>query len=155
MPDTISIAAETPGQPEILALLKQSDAFSEARYPRTSSYLVSAEFLAQPHVRFMVARMDGVAVGCGALVLADDHSAEIKRMIVDEAHRGQGIGRAVLDALEAAGKDAGVKVIRLETGPQNHDALTLYRRYGYHERGPFGAYPEDPHSVFMEKAVSA
>jgi putative acetyltransferase len=151
----ITVSPEAPDQPEVLALLRQSDAFSAERYPAASSYLMDTETLAGPSVRFLVARQDGHAVGCGALVLAPDRTAEIKRMIVDASVRGQGIGRAVLDALEAVALKEGVRMIRLETGPLNHDALVLYRRYGYHERGPFGTYTEDPHSVFMEKAVHA
>jgi putative acetyltransferase len=150
---SLAVSPETPDQPEVLALLRQSDAFSEAHYPRESSYLVGPDFLAGPSVRFLVARLDGRAVGCGALVLSDDRSGEIKRMIVDAAVRGQGIGRAILEALEAAAMQESLRVIRLETGPANVDALALYRRYGYRERGPFGTYPESPHSIFMEKVL--
>ena len=153
MPATVAI--EAPDQPEVLALLQQSDAFSAEHYPEKASVLVGPAFLAGPRVRFVVARRDGRAVGCGALVLSGDRSAELKRMIVDEAFRGQGIGRVVLDALEAAAKAEGVRMVRLETGPRSLDALALYRRYGYHERRPFGDYPESPHSVFMEKALLA
>lgn len=33
-------------------------------------------------------------------------------------------------------------------------ALLLYERLGYPRCGPFGAYPDDPLSVFMEKTVA-
>jgi putative acetyltransferase len=148
-----TVTMETPDQPEVLALLRQSEAFSAARYPPESAFQVDAAFLAGPMVRFLVARRDGRAIGCGALVLASDGTAEIRRMIVDGAARGQGVGRAILEALEAIARQEGVRTIRLETGPLNSDALNLYRRYGYRQRGPFGSYVESPHSVFMEKAI--
>ena len=47
----------------------------------------------------------------------------------------------------------GVTLFRLETGIKQPEALGLYRKLGYRERGPFGAYVADPLSVFMEKCV--
>ncbi len=43
--------------------------------------------------------------------------------------------------------------MRLETGIKSDEALGLYRRSGYIERGPFGAYRADPLSIFMEKVL--
>ena len=142
-------------QPEVRALLAQSDEYSMARYPLESQHLVDADFLAQPNVRFLVARLDGCAAGCGALVLAQDGSAELKRMIVDADARGRGVGRAILAALEVVARRELVRIIRLETGTLNLEAVGLYRACGYHERGPFAPYSDDPLSVFMEKAVAA
>jgi putative acetyltransferase len=149
----LSVARETPRQDDVLALIDKSDAFAQSLYPPESRHPVGADDLAAANVRFMVARVDGRAVGCGALVLGEQGRAEIKRMFVDEAVRGTGIGMAILHALEEAARLAGVTRIQLETGVENHDALTLYRRHGYHERGPFGSYAADPLSIFMEKAL--
>jgi putative acetyltransferase len=44
--------------------------------------------------------------------------------------------------------------MRLETGVLQTEALGLYRRLGYQERGPYGDYETDPLSVFMEKRLS-
>ena len=33
------------------------------------------------------------------------------------------------------------------------EALALYRRHGYTERGPFGTYQPDPLSTFFEKWI--
>ena len=48
----------------------------------------------------------------------------------------------------------GVRVARLEAGPKQPEALGLYRKLGYTERGPFGPYADDPLSVFMEKTLT-
>ena len=45
-------------------------------------------------------------------------------------------------------------VARLETGIHQPEALGLYRRLGYVERGPFGSYALDPLSVFFEKRLA-
>jgi putative acetyltransferase len=151
---TLSIALETPATDDVLALLRMSDAFSQSLQPRPSRRPLEVENIAAPNVRFFVARHDGKAVGCGALVLGDQGRAELKRMFVDRTVRGQGIGAAILEALENAATRAGVTRLQLETGIDNRDAITLYRRHGYHERGPFGSYSADPLSIFMEKVLS-
>ena len=43
--------------------------------------------------------------------------------------------------------------MRLETGIHQAEALALYRRAGYAERGPFGEYAPDPLSHFFEKNI--
>ena len=151
-PPTV-IAAESADQPEVHALLRQSDAYHAALYPAESNHLVDVATLTTPNVRFLVARRGGVAVGCGALILGTDGEAELKRMFVAPKARGLGIGSRILEALESAGKAEGVRVIRLETGVRQPESLALYRRHAYTERGPFGAYQRDPLSTFFEKWI--
>src|SRR5205807_10624365 len=107
-----------------------------------------------PNVRFVVARRGGVAVGCGALVIGADDEAELKRMFVIPDARGLKLGSRILAALETAAKVEGVRVLRLETGVRQPEALALYRRHGYAERGPFGPYQRDPLSTFFEKWIA-
>jgi putative acetyltransferase len=149
----LTITRERPDMPDILALLSQSDAYSAALYPPESNHQPDLAALSGHGIRFFVARLDGKAAGCGALMLGAAGQDEIKRMFVDPAERGHGIGRALLDAIEAAGRADGVGLLQLETGIHNHEAIRLYRRCGYRERGPFGAYAADPLSVFMEKML--
>lgn len=149
----ITVKEETPRQPEVEILLRQSDEFSAQLYPPESRHPLDATQLSKPHVRFFVARHNGRAVGCGALVIGKEGKAEIKRMFVSPRTRGHGVGRLILDELETVARDKGVRKIRLETGTQNDAALSLYRAFGYRERGPFSAYREDPWSIFMEKKL--
>ena len=94
----------------------------------------------------------GTALATGALVLHDGW-AEIKRMWVEEAARGRGVARQVLNVLMAAASAAGVERLRLETGVANHAALALYERAGFQRREPFADYCPDPLSVFMERPL--
>jgi putative acetyltransferase len=150
----VTIAEETPRQAEVEALLRRSDAHAMALYPPESNHLVDVDALAKPSVRFFVARLDGKAVGCGGLVLGKEGKAEIKRMFVDQAARGKGVGRAILQAIEDAARREKLRMIRLETGTSSREALSLYRSFGYRERGPFGAYQPDPLSVFLQKRLA-
>ena len=121
--------------------------------PKATTWSTSRRF-PSPNVRFLVARRDGIAVGCGALILGVDGEAELKRMFVAPEARGQKIGARMLEALEASAKAEGVRVIRLETGVRQPESLALYRRHGYTERGPFGTYQRDPLSTFFEKWIA-
>jgi putative acetyltransferase len=151
----LEITIENPRQPDILALLAASDAYMATLYPAESNHLLDAAALQRPEVTFVVARTDGQAVGCGAVVISGGSWAEIKRMFVSPAARGQRLGRRLLQKLETIAINKGITLLRLETGIKQHEALSLYRSAGFAETGPFGPYSPDPLSVFMEKALAA
>jgi putative acetyltransferase len=91
-------------------------------------------------------------VGCAALVRKDGYG-EIKRMFVDAAARGHGIGRGLLEAVEDAARRMRLPLLRLETGIRQPEAIRLYRAAGFRDIPAFGGYGPDPLSVFMEKPV--
>ena len=147
------IQTESPDQPEVRAMLEKLDAFHADLYPAESNHLLDVSALLQPEVRFLVARdAGGRAIGCAALARRGDY-AEIKRMFVDEAARGQGIGRALLEQLALHALAANLHALRLETGIHQAPALKLYENFGFARCAPFGDYRPDPLSVFMEKRL--
>jgi putative acetyltransferase len=153
-PDVLSIKQENPAQSDVAELLRHGEAFSASLYPPESSHHLPLDALRRPEARFFVARdTKGTALATGALVLHDDW-AEIKRMWVEEAARGQGIARRVLNVLIAQAASAGIEILRLETGVASHAALALYEKTGFKRRAPFGDYRPDPLSVFMERPVN-
>jgi putative acetyltransferase len=151
----LSISRESPRQEEVIALIRQSDALMQSLYPAESNHLVDIDLLGQHHVHFFVAREQGRALGCGAFVLGKDGHAEMKRVFVDPAARGKGVARAIMEVLEHEAAKLGVTLMQLETGIKQPEAIALYRKFGYVERGPFGSYQPDPLSLFMEKRLSA
>jgi putative acetyltransferase len=154
---TITIKPETPDQPEVLAFLAASDAYAASLYPAESNHLVDIATLMTPDIRFLVARSSARAIGCGAILIrrdADAATGEIKRMWVDPAARGQKAGARILAALEETARAERLSAMRLETGISQPEALALYRKAGFFERGPFGGYKPDPLSVFMEKLLA-
>jgi putative acetyltransferase len=104
-------------------------------------------------IALAVARIDGRAVGCVGLKFEPDGTAELKRLFVHDGARGSGLGRRLMDFIEALAKERGTRRIDLETGPLNTEAVALYRAYGYAECGPFGDYEPNPHSLFMTKSL--
>ena len=133
-------------------MLAEADALYNALYPPEDNDLLDVEALRRPAVAFYVARLAGALAGCGALVAADGWG-EVKRMYVDPARRGRGIGRLILGALEDHARRGGLRLLRLETGTRQPAALSLYRAAGFMPRGPFGAYRENPSSLFFEKPL--
>jgi putative acetyltransferase len=144
-----------PDSPEVQALLAESDAYYVNLYPAESNHLESSDDLKKPNVLFVGCRIDGelVASGAAKIMQDDDSYAEIKRVFVVDDHRGKGLSSKVMRFLETELQGRGVSLFRLETGVKQPEALGLYRKLGYLERGPFGSYRADPYSVFMEKQV--
>ena len=149
----IEIAVEDPDQPEVALLLQASDAYMASLYPAESNHMLDVASLRQPQVAFLVARVDGKAQGCGAVVDSGEGWAEVKRMFVAPAARGLKLGRRLLDEIGAIAIRRGARVLRLEMGGLQPEALGLYRSAGFVEIGPFGAYRPDPLSIFMEKTL--
>jgi putative acetyltransferase len=115
--------------------------------------IINTESPNQPEVLSMLARdVDGGAIGCAALVNRDGYG-EIKRMFVDEAKRGLGTGRKLLEHIAMFAAMAAVRELKLETGIHQPEAIALYERFGFVRCGPFGDYQPDPLSVFMEKRL--
>ena len=109
--------------------------------------------LMESGVVFLAAR-DAQArlLGCGAFVARADY-AEVKRMMVDPASRGQGVGGRLLAEIARRARAAGFASLKLETGISQPEAIGLYERDGFVYRPPFGAYQVDPLSLFMEKPL--
>ncbi|MEV5598376.1 GNAT family N-acetyltransferase [Streptomyces sp. NPDC052496] len=110
--------------------------------------------LVPPHGELLVVRDgDEEAVGCGGLLLLDGgRTAELKRVFIRTAWRGQGAAGVLMRALERRAAELGAGRLRLDTRSDLVEAVALYRAYGYAE---IPAYKEDPYSdLFFEKAVA-
>ncbi|MEA1674471.1 helix-turn-helix domain-containing GNAT family N-acetyltransferase [Nitrospirillum sp. BR 11163] len=101
--------------------------------------------LVPPSGWFLVARLDGAAVGCGALKIKGDGYGEIKRMWVAPPVRGLGLARRLLRALEDRAAAAGVDVLQLDTNGSLTEARKLYARNGYDEIPPYNDNPYAQH----------
>ena len=151
----LTLALEDPRQPEVIALIRALDDHCAALYPKESNHFLGADRLAQLDIRFVVARQGGRAVGCGALRIDTEGYGEVKRMFVAPSVRGSGLGRRILERVEAEARAAGLPTLRLEAGTRQPEALGLYRATGYVPCAPFGGYQPDPVSVFLEKHLVA
>ncbi len=160
MTDTITIAAERPDQPEVVALLAALDRYLGSLYAPEANHLLSVDELLAPSIRFFVARDAGEAVGTAAFRRMAGEPAtgglpygEVKRMYVDPSRRGRRLGARLLVALEASLRAEGFRLAVLETGGEQTEAVKLYEGAGYRPRGPYAGYPDNGLSVFYEKPL--
>lgn len=147
----VVVRTESPDQDDVRKLLQQLDAHMLSLYPAESNHLLGIEALRQPDIRFFVARQSGTARGCGALKLETDGTAEVKRMYVDPASRGLGIGKSLMRAIEETAQRESVRTLRLETGVHQPEAIGLYIASGFREVPAFPPYRPDPFSRFFAK----
>jgi GNAT superfamily N-acetyltransferase len=117
---------------------------------RDETPVADGEF-APPTGAFVVVRVDGDPVACGGVRRHDDDTAEIKRMYVRAANRGNGIGRQLLAALERRARDLGYGRAVLETGTAQPEAMALYAGAGYHPIAPYGHHRCSPQSRCFAK----
>jgi putative acetyltransferase len=150
----IVVRQQSPDQPEVERLLALADERSALLYPAESRHGLALADLITQQVRFFVATSDGFVMGCGGYVLLPEHAAEMKRVFVTASARRQGVGQAIVEAVEAGAAAEGVARMYLETGVKSDEAVRLYRRLGYMECEPFGAYVPDPLSLFMVKPLA-
>lgn len=146
----ITIHIESPVSDDGRKLIDGSEIALREVFTEDECFTFTAEELDRPGTSFFVARQNGEAMGCVAMVNCGDY-AEIKRLFVPAKARGLGLAKALMAHLEAAASSAGYKAVRLETGPQLVAAVALYRSLGYQLRGRFGDYDDHPSSLFMEK----
>jgi GNAT superfamily N-acetyltransferase len=131
------------GDPEVAPLLKGLAEEYETRYgDRGEMTSVDAQEFEPPDGAFIVLLEHGVTVAGGALRRLSVDACEVKRMWTAPDRRRRGYASVVLDALEGVARDRGYAVLRLETGPAQPEARSLYRRRGYEHIPTYGKYQQ-------------
>jgi putative acetyltransferase len=153
---TLTLTAEAFDSADARKLVTALDAeFSLAYTPdQMFGKNLRPEHLEEGRGLFIIARVDGRPIGCGALRRIDDSTAELKRMYVDPGERGRGVAKAILAYLTDAGQKMGVRRLVLETGVHQGAAISLYRGAGFIPIDCFGEYAGTPTSLCFEKALA-
>jgi GNAT superfamily N-acetyltransferase len=136
----MTLTVEPANSAKLRAMQNAFFADIAARYPGwqpASSQAVNSNELAPPNGVWLIACLDGRAIGCGGLQRLNADTAEVRRIFVDGLARGRGIGRALLNELESHGQRIGYQRLRLTTGDQQPEALRLFESAGYIEIPPF------------------
>ena len=155
--DPVTIELVTAPSEDARVLVGELEEILAAEYPPEQRHGLTLDAIFKPNMRFFIARVAGVPAGCGGVALFTDF-AEVKRMYVRETSRGRGVAPALLAQIERAARDAGLTLLRLETGTRQIAALRFYEREGFRVCAVFGDYATmAPHSiatsVFMEKRL--
>ncbi len=101
----------------------------------------------------MIVFHDKEPVGCGAYKPFDEETVELKRIYVEGALRGLGIGKELVRRLEEDARRAGFHYAVLETGRKLTGAVKLYQKMGYEIIPNYGQYVDMPESICMSKKL--
>ncbi len=157
MNPVLTVQPEPPDSAEAEALMGALDACLNPLYAPEDRHGPSVAALVQAchagSLIFLVARLDGAAVGCGAVRFVPGEYVEVKRMFVMPQWRGRGVAQAILTHLEGLARQQGFGLLRLETGIHQQEALRLYERAGFTRCGLFGEYTNAASSVCFEKKL--
>lgn len=143
----VEIAVEPPDSADARACLSSYIAELAMRFdagfdPANGNALSDAE-MRPPAGHLLLARLDGEAVGCGALKRLDDETAEVKRVWIAPPQRGCGLAGKLIDRLETLARELGFRTVRLDTNRSLTEAHALYRKLGYRE---IGRYNDNPYA---------
>jgi GNAT superfamily N-acetyltransferase len=143
------IAVTTDADPDLQPLVAAQEAEVMARYGSDDSGPgLSAG------TPCLLARVGDRPVGCVALARLSTGVGEVKRMYVDPAARGRRIGRLLLDAVEDLAVERGYRLLRLEAGTQQPEALRLYDSAGWSRIECYGYFKDHPSTVCFEKPLA-
>ena len=156
-PDTITVELVSYATDDVRTLIGELDRILSAEYTPEQRHGLSLDAIFTPHIRFFLARVNGMAVGCGGVAFFAEF-AEVKRMYVRDVARGRGVAPALLARIENEARDTGSSLLKLETGVRQIAALRFYRRAGFRDCSAFGAYATmAPQaivtSVFLQKQL--
>ena len=148
----MEIKTLNPREADVRAIIQDIDTLMNSLYPAESNQLLSVAELESDHVHFIGGMLNDQIACCGAIVHKNNDGVygELKRIYVLPEFRGKGLSRKIMTALLDHAASLGLSMIRLETGTRQPEAIGLYEALGFTRRGPYGDYPDDPFSVFME-----
>jgi len=145
--------------PDVQKLIDEVQQEYVHRYGGKDATPVDVSEFAAPRGTFVVGYLDGVAVACGGWRAHEPGpefaagDAELKRMYVVPAVRGQGLSRVLLAELERRAIAAGRRRLVLETGTRQPEAIALYLSSGYTEIPRFGLHRCSPRSRCFAKVL--
>jgi acetyltransferase len=103
----------------------------------------------------VVAERDGRVVAMAQLARSSamnaDHRAEVQRVAVAADSRGDGLGRGLMDAVEAAARESGMTLLWLTTHDSS-DACAFYEAIGYTRMGVMPDYSRRPDGTLAAAA---
>lgn len=148
--DQVEFCVKDPGADSSHYCLEQyyqelADTF-EGGFDVTRSRDPTPEQMMAPHGAFLVALSDGLPIGCVGLKGTGNGEAEIKRLWISPAARGQGLAYRLMDKVEVQARKLSITTLRLDTNRALSGAMHLYQRMGWTEIERFN---DDPYADFF------
>ena len=170
MADEIVVATTDDDYAAFGSLIREYWQWLEARYVDLPGFIDSIadhqaldaelatlrEVYGPPGGRVLLALRDGQPVGGIAYRDMGDDICEMKRLFVPDRFQGRGTGRLLCNALLLAATVDGFRLMRLDTGRQNAEAIRMYESLGFVECAAYREYPATliANLLFMERPLS-
>lgn len=151
--ETLKIVRTNSDDKNFIELVKFLDA--DLRIRDGDDHPFYAQYNKIDNIKYaVVAYLDEIPVGCGAIKQYDEETMEVKRMFVNPELRGKGIATKVLIELENWVRELSFSKCILETGKKQPEAIRLYQKNGYKAIPNFGQYKNVENSVCFEKIIN-
>jgi putative acetyltransferase len=134
-------------------LIHKLDAYLYERYPADEVFTVDFDSPKVEAITFILAYRGDVPVGCGAISPLHEGLVELKRFYVEPEYRRNGIALHILNHLESIAKESRYVTMLLETGDQQPEAISFYKKHGFIEIDPYGEYIGCASSVCFAKQL--
>lgn len=121
----------------------EAECFSD---PWTEGML--ADTLRFPIYHTFLVEEGGQVCGYGCIILLFE-DAELANIAVAPTHRGQGVGKRILEEMHAYAKARGAERMLLEVRVSNRNAIGLYEKYGYERYGLREHYYADGEDAYL------
>jgi putative acetyltransferase len=150
----IRIIRQTAWSPEAQQMLDELWNEIQARYHFQSPNMIDFTEFVAPRSAFWLAFLGNTPVGSVGVKPFDDTCCELDAMYVKSEHRGKGIATNLMSSVEAFMRETGFKTIKLRTGQPQPEALSFYKKMGFHPIKPFGKWKNDPTALCFEKQIN-
>lgn len=153
--EMLKVDVSDPRGPEASELIGELSAELARRYDymEDGSGGFKPEDAMGPRGAFVIGSIHGNPVACGAIRPLEGDVAELKRVFVKVDFRGRGFSKAIVNELERQARARGYRVMRLETGVRQPEAISLYESLGYHRIPNYGEYRDSGLSVCFQKKL--
>jgi putative acetyltransferase len=149
---SIKIIRTNSDNPDFIALVGLLD--SELEKIDGAEHSFYAQFSTIDKIKNVVlAYLNGIPTGCGAIRKFTSNTMEIKRMYVLPNSRDKGIASKILAELEKWTIELSCSKCVLETGKRQPEAIGLYIKRGYTLIPNYGQYENIENSVCFEKEL--
>ena len=146
---SVEVAAEPPDSADarrcLDAYFGELAARFEGGFDAGKDDSARADDMTPPSGLFVIARLDGDAIGCGGLKRGTRRQERSNGSGPRRRPAAMGVARRVLRALEAAARDMGLRTLRLGTNRALTEAHALYRKEGFREIARFNDNPYEHH----------
>jgi putative acetyltransferase len=149
----LTVAQEPARGAQVRELLDEFEAYMTQHAPGEAIAGLTPDELADITSTVFVARdAEGAPMGLGAMK-RHGPVGEIKAVYARPEARGQGAGRALLEAIVHQAQAEGLSHMVLRTGRHHPEAWRLFERGRFQRCGPVLDYPEDGRSIFYERTL--